>query len=110
MKHVLALFVAAILLPDTLSAQTASADTALPNGAAVGRHQIVANPTGHPEVFLLDTATGKVWKMVQYADARGKPYVWKYMERADDPSAELLLHLRLLKGPLSSPPSDPGHR
>ena len=50
----------------------------------VGRYTIVINPINAADVYLLDTAQGKVWQRVQYGDG---VYVWQYMWRLDDLAA-----------------------
>src|SRR5580704_5879518 len=53
-----------------------------------GRYQIVFNPNMRADTFLLDTATGKVWRMTQITDLKTEPDVWMYVWRIDTPSEE----------------------
>jgi hypothetical protein len=71
-------------------AVTALADTsAMPQVAtsANGRFQIVINPNLRADTFLLDSATGRTWKPVQWTDVQGSPVVWEFQERVDDDAA-----------------------
>jgi|SRR5580704_12656698 hypothetical protein len=52
---------------------------------ASGRYQIIFNPNVRADTFLLDTQTGKVWLRTTYTDLDGKPDVWEYQDRADNP-------------------------
>jgi hypothetical protein len=49
-----------------------------------GRFQIFFNPNARADTFLLDTQTGKVWRLTQITDVIGDPTVWDRMERLDD--------------------------
>lgn len=49
-----------------------------------GRYQIVINPQARPDTFLLDTATGRVWQLVQYSDLKDTPPAWQLMKRIDN--------------------------
>jgi len=48
-----------------------------------GRFQIVTNAR---DTFLLDTATGNVWRLTQYSDFNKDPLAWAPMFRLDKPS------------------------
>lgn len=58
-----------------------------------GRFQIVISPNVRADTFLLDTWTGKIWRMIQEADVEGQPTIWKY-ERRIDSEEELFKWLR----------------
>ena len=49
----------------------------------VGRFQITGNAS---DTFLLDTATGNVWRLTQYSDFNKDPLAWVPMFRLDKPS------------------------
>jgi hypothetical protein len=51
-----------------------------------GRYQIVMSSVVARNTFLLDTATGKVWQLIEYTDLVGNPTAWKPMFRLDLPS------------------------
>ena len=51
--------------------------------AAVGRFQITGNAA---DTFLLDTATGNVWRLTQYSNFNTDPLAWVPMFRLDKPS------------------------
>jgi len=51
--------------------------------AQVGRYQIMNNAR---DTFLLDTATGNVWRLTQYSDFNKDPLAWAPMFRLDKPS------------------------
>ncbi len=46
-----------------------------------GRFTIIINPSARADTFLLDTASGNVWQMVQLTDVAGQPTVWSPMKR-----------------------------
>ena len=48
-----------------------------------GRFQIFFNPNVRADTFLVDTQTGKVWRMTTYTDIIGEPTIWQFMERID---------------------------
>jgi hypothetical protein len=50
-----------------------------------GRFQIIMKPDSRGEPFLLDTATGKVWRLVQHSELNGTPIVWEPMDRLEGP-------------------------
>lgn len=52
------------------------------------RFQIVINPEVRADTFLLDTATGKIWRMTKFSGFVGEPSVWEYMDRIDDDHQE----------------------
>ncbi|MDA8094716.1 MAG: hypothetical protein M0T84_12615 [Betaproteobacteria bacterium] len=49
-----------------------------------GRFEIVIDPHVRADTFLLDTQTGKIWRLVKYDDLPGKPVVWRFMDRIDN--------------------------
>jgi hypothetical protein len=49
----------------------------------VGRFQIVGNAR---DTFLIDTATGNVWRLTQYSDFNKDPFAWVPMFRLNTPS------------------------
>jgi hypothetical protein len=49
----------------------------------LGRFQIVTNAN---DTFLLDTATGNVWRLTQYSDFNKDPLAWMPMFRLNTPS------------------------
>jgi hypothetical protein len=51
--------------------------------AQLGRYQIMTNAR---DTFLLDTVTGNVWLLTQYADFNKDPLAWVPMFRLDKPS------------------------
>jgi hypothetical protein len=48
-----------------------------------GRFQIIIRPDVRADTFLLDTETGKVWRLVQFSDLNGEPTVWEPIDRLD---------------------------
>jgi hypothetical protein len=48
-----------------------------------GRYQIVTSPHNVRDTFLLDTGTGRVWRLVRYTDMENEPTVWDEMPRND---------------------------
>jgi hypothetical protein len=42
------------------------------------------NPQSRADTFLLDTATGRVWQLVQYSDLKDTPPAWQLMKRIDN--------------------------
>jgi hypothetical protein len=51
----------------------------------LGRFQLVMKPESRGEPFLLDTGTGKVWRLVQHSELNGTPVVWEPMDRLEGP-------------------------
>lgn len=52
--------------------------------AQQGRYQIVTNPSeGGMYTFLLDTVTGKIWRLTKIAPYEGEPSVWLAMDKID---------------------------
>jgi hypothetical protein len=75
MKHVGYMLVAALSAVQPISSF----------GAEVGRYQIVTNPNLGRDTFLIDTATGQVWQLVQLTDIKDEPLAWKLMNHFDYP-------------------------
>src|ERR1700691_6277094 len=50
-----------------------------------GRFQLIMKPESRGEPFLLDTGTGKVWRLVQHSELNGTPVVWEPMDRLEGP-------------------------
>jgi hypothetical protein len=87
-----ALIVTLLVLPSSLSQ---AQQRGVPDSTC-GRFQIFFNPNVRADTFLVDTQTGKVWRMTNYTDVPGSPTIWQYMERID--SREQLdkwIHLQL---------------
>lgn len=61
-----------------------TSSAAVQGGIEVGRYQIVINPNVRADTTLLDTATGRTWKVVQYTDIKGQPTVWQIQDKVDD--------------------------
>lgn len=76
-----------IVLIVTITALAETPGTPQVTSSSSGRFQIVINPNLRADTFLLDTATGKTWKPVQYTDVRGMPVIWEFQERVDDDAA-----------------------
>ena len=49
----------------------------------VGRYQIFFNPNVRADTFLVDTETGKIWRMQSVTDVVGEPSVWVFEDRLD---------------------------
>ena len=75
----------------------------------VGRYTIVINPVNAADVFLLDTAQGRVWQRVQFDNL----YVWQSMFRLDDADAQRTFLQSVLpnlkKGSGTTPTPQPAH-
>jgi len=69
------------LIIGTADAQDNRAATII--SGQVGRYQIMTNAR---DTFLLDTATGSVWRLTQYSDFNKDPLAWAPMFRLDKPS------------------------
>jgi hypothetical protein len=48
-----------------------------------GRYQIIVSPHVAKHTFMIDTATGRVWQLVQFNDLKGEPNGWQLMPRVD---------------------------
>jgi hypothetical protein len=48
-----------------------------------GRYALISNPNVRADLFLLDTATGKIWQRVTFTDLKGDPDVWQPMRKMD---------------------------
>lgn len=63
-----------------------------------GRFQIVTGASATPGTYLLDTMTGRVWRLVQKRELQGEPYVWEHMDRLDSNADDYVFkqeHLRM---------------
>ncbi len=54
-----------------------------------GRYQIFFSPIARADVYLVDTATGKIWRPINITNAEqpglsGTPQVWMFQDRVDD--------------------------
>jgi len=49
-----------------------------------GRFQIFFSPITRADTFLVDTQTGRTWRLTQYVDVKGEPSAWMYVDRLDD--------------------------
>ncbi len=56
----------------------------LPEAAAPGRFQIIASSQARGSPFLLDTQTGRVWQLRDFAGLVGSPTAWHEMTIIDD--------------------------
>jgi len=63
-----------------------------PEEATPDRYQIVFTPDVPADALLLDTATGRVWRMTHATDLKGDPDVWMYMWRVDSEAERLALY------------------
>lgn len=65
--------------------------SAEPKGdSEVGRYKMYFSPHTSemqltPDMFLLDTKTGKIWQRRMFTDVKGIPRVWLFQERIDSP-------------------------
>lgn len=57
------------------------------------RYQIFFNPNIRADTFLVDTSTGKVWRLTTFMDVENEPTVWSVIDRIDD-DKQLLNYLR----------------
>lgn len=84
MKRIL--FVIAILIA-TASAQDRPKQAAAIRtdlSPAAPRYQLFVNPNVRADTFMLDTQTGKVWRLTEFTDLLGDPDVWIPVDRVDD--------------------------
>src|SRR5215472_13759292 len=49
----------------------------------VGRYVVVHNPQFGHETMLLDTATGKTWRLAEFTNLKGSPMGWEDVPRLD---------------------------
>jgi len=64
-----------------LSGVATAAETPDPNG----RYTIIFNPQVRADLFMLDTATGRVWVRSTFSDLPGSPDAWVLMDRINTP-------------------------
>ncbi|HEY6578661.1 MAG TPA: hypothetical protein VIY09_05020 [Rhizomicrobium sp.] len=55
----------------------------MPISLPSAKFQIVFSPRERADTFLLDTATGTVWRLTQKAHVKGQPEVWEPTDRLD---------------------------
>jgi predicted membrane-bound dolichyl-phosphate-mannose-protein mannosyltransferase len=70
----------------------------------VGRYQIVTSTLSN-EIFLLDTAKGAVWQLVQFPELKTKPRGWQPILTVETPAAYEALAKRY--GKTSETPPQP---
>ena len=96
--------VLAVFAPSALSAEENAPLTP-------GRYQIVLNPQARADTFLLDTATGRVWRAVNYHSRVGEPTIWEWMDRVDGWSEfEAFMKDYPPKAPATPTPTRPAQR
>ncbi len=85
-----------------------------------GRYQIFFSPVSRADVYLVDTATGRMWRPINITNAEqpglsGNPQVWLFQDRLDNNEqlAEwFALHMKApapstAPPPTSAPPAPP---
>jgi hypothetical protein len=72
-----------LLLSILLSAAAAAEEPARSDLFAQqpGRYQIVVSQHGQRDTFLLDTGSGRVWRLVHFTDVEEQPTAWQEMPR-----------------------------
>ena len=50
-----------------------------------GRFRIFFSPHVRADTFLVDTQTGRVWRLTQFTGLNGEPAAWVPMSRLDNP-------------------------
>ena len=63
-----------------------------PEEVTPDRYQIVFTPDVPGDTFLLDTSSGRVWRMTHITDLKGEPDVWMYMWRVDSEAERTALY------------------
>src|ERR1035441_9454474 len=53
------------------------------------RYQLFVNPEIRRDTLLLDTVTGKIWRMTEMSGPLNQPTVWKYEDRIDNNEQEI---------------------
>ncbi len=58
-------------------------------GIEPGRYQIFFSPVARADVYLVDTATGRIWRPMNITNAEqpglsGSPQVWMFQDRLDN--------------------------
>lgn len=51
--------------------------------SATGRYQIFFSPNVRADTFLVDTSTGRIWRMAEFSDISMKPTAWVMEDRLD---------------------------
>lgn len=64
--------------------QPPRADGQPAEAATPGRFQIIASSQARGSPFLLDTQTGRIWQLREYAGLQGSPSAWHEMTIIDD--------------------------
>ena len=69
--------------------QTSRPTQTVRQGAEPGRYQIFFSPLARADVYLVDTATGRIWRPMNISNAEqpgvsGDPQVWMFQERVDN--------------------------
>jgi hypothetical protein len=82
--------------------------------AQPGRYQIFFSPLARADVYLVDTATGRIWRPMNITNAEqpgvsGNPQVWMFQDRVDNSEqlAEWFSLYRKIPAPSSPEPSAP---
>jgi len=75
--------VIAILLLASCFAQSRNTTKAATQPQDIGRYQIFFSPNVRADTFLVDTQTGKIWRMQQFTDVPGQPTVWAPEKKFD---------------------------
>ncbi len=85
---IVAAFVTTFLLGSQVgAARTDGAGATAPNATQGGRYQMIFNPSGlRADTFLVDTATGRIWRPSKFDDVVGEPTAWIWEDRIDTPS------------------------
>lgn len=73
--------VAIFILLSTFSYSATAQQSASTSSA---RFQIFLNPNVRADTFLVDTNTGRVWRLTTFKDIEDNPTVWISMDRIDD--------------------------
>jgi hypothetical protein len=92
----------AFLVPAAAFAQPK--ESALAPQKQDGRYVVVVSPWEQGDAMLVDTATGRVWKQVQYDYLKGSPVVWQIMLRVDNEEQRQALIASTGRAERSTPP------
>ncbi len=98
-------------LSQTTRPQTPRPAQSARQGMEPGRYQIFFSPVARADVYLVDTATGRIWRPINITNAEqpglsGSPQVWMFQDRLDNHEqlAEWFSMYRKIPAP-SAPPS-----
>lgn len=71
-----------------------------------GRYQLITGGSNF-QTFMIDTATGRVWRPITFTDLKTDPMVWRLMDRLDsDADISAIIQRYGLKPPdQSNPPA-----